>query len=412
MLNPPGSEYMKISEAAHFLGVTQRWVYRRVLSGELPASKVGGLYFINRRDLQSLLEGGRVVAGPADTLAEGSSLPRLKCGFCYRLLDDESEVGGLCEKDGCGDIICQKCWELNIHSCARHSPTRDQRLQKAEEQKQAGRLKVLVKAGAARLGEKNFLNRIHAHLSGFSTLIHPASGEALNIPSWDEILEEGDDRAGLMHLLGKVVLDSATTSQMPLNAWHHYAIKTKIKKASPLELHVQAVSRMEGMVRDGFDTEPLSTGDLNTWIEKLVEVPAKSGNFRLVLLASTTGWDEAARAVVTGGPGQTFTHRLALLYLYDMAAGELIYNNGDDRARRYAELFRPVLADEELAEIIQAVNVLMGVHDSLTLDEAQKSLAFEPEKVKKAFERMSENGEFVLTEIKGLGATLVKHQAL
>lgn len=412
MQNTPGSEYMKISEAARFLGVTQRWVYRRVMSGELPASKVGGLYFISRRDLQALLEGGRVSAEPADTVGESAALPRLKCGFCYRLLDDESEVGGLCAAESCGDIICQKCWELNIHTCARHSPTREQRLQKAEEQIEAGQLRVLVRAGAARLAEKNYLNRVHAHLGGFSTLIHPASGEALNIPSWDEILEEGDGRAELMHLLGKVALDSATTAQLPLNAWHHYNTRVKNKKAGPLEIRVQAVSRMEMMVRDGFDTDPLAPEDLQYWIEKLVETPAKSGVFRLVVLASTTGWDEAARAVVTGGAGHPYMHRLALLFLYDMPAGELIFNSGDDRARRYAELFRPVLADEELAGIIQAVVDLMGVHDSITLEEAQKSLSFAPEKVEQAFKRMEAGGEYVLMELKGLGATLVSRQAL
>ena len=56
MADPVTSEYLKISEAAQLLGVTKRWVYRRVLSGELPASKVGNLYFIHRSDLKSLME--------------------------------------------------------------------------------------------------------------------------------------------------------------------------------------------------------------------------------------------------------------------------------------------------------------------------------------------------------------------
>jgi len=412
MTNSPNSEYMKIAEAARFLGVTQRWVYRRVLSGELPASKVGGLYFINRKDLQSLLDAGRVIPEGGETSDEGSVLPRLKCGFCYRLLKDESEIAGVCENDGCGEIICQKCWELNIHTCARHSPSREQRLQKAEEQKKDGSLSFLIKANSARLAEITFLNRIHSHLSGFSTLIHPVSGEAVNITSWEEILETGDERTELMHLLGKVVLDSSTTTQLPLNAWHHYKTKTKNKKTNPLEIYVQSFSRMERMVRDGFDTQPLSADALMECIERFIEVPAKTGNFHLALFASTTGWEDAARDIVTGGQGYAFSHRLALLYLFDMEKNELIYNLKDDRARRYAELFRPVLAFEELSEVIQAIQKYMGAHESLTLDEAQRSIPFTPEKIQNAFAKMAETGEFVVTDIKGLGSTLVKRQAL
>jgi excisionase family DNA binding protein len=412
MTNPPNSEYMKIAEAARFLGVTQRWVYHRVLSGELPASKVGGLYFINRKDLQTLLDAGRVVPEIGETPEEGTVLPRLKCGFCYRLLEDENEIGGTCETDGCDEVICQSCWNKAVRTCARHSPTREQQLKQALDKKQAGELSVLVKASDARLSEITFLNRIHARLCGFSTLIHPVSGEAINIASWDEILETGDERAQLMHLLGKVVLDSTTTAQMPLNAWHHYLTKSKMKKTNPLELHIQAISNQETMVREGFDTQPLSADSLNYWIEKLIEIPAKTGNFRLVLLASTTGWADSARAVIDGSSGVAFSHRLALMYLYDIEKNELIYNLNDDRARRYAELFRPMLAYEEFTEVINAIIQCMGIHDSLTLDEAQSVLPYTPEKVKAAFKKMAEDGEFIVTEMKGLGTTLVKRQAL
>ena len=183
MANPPNSEYMKISEAASFLGVAERWVYRRVATGELPASKVGGLYFINRKDLQDLLDSSRVTPKTSEEFESGSPLPRLKCGFCYRIIKSDDEIGGVCEREGCPELICNKCWKLNIHTCVQHSPNREQRLLKAQQQKEAGEIPILVKSGEARLAETTFLNRIHAHLSSFTTLIHPSSGEVINIPS-------------------------------------------------------------------------------------------------------------------------------------------------------------------------------------------------------------------------------------
>lgn len=408
MEKTPDSEYMKIAEAARFLGVTQRWVYHRVLSGELPASKVGGLYFISRKDLQALLAAGRVSPEPEGEKKSEPALPRLKCGFCYHLLKSDDEIGGTCEKEGCQEFICKQCWNLNIHTCAQHSPNREQRLRNAQEQKQAGLLPVLVKANEAHLAETTFLNRIHSHLTSFSTLIHPTTGEAVNIPSWEEILETGDERTELMHLLGKVVLDSATISALPLNAWHHYTAKNKGKKTSSLEIHVQVISRMDEMARDGFDAAPLSLDVLNLWIERLIEAPAKTGNFNMVLLAATTGWDESACAAITGAQGYPFSHRLAMLYLFDMPGNALIYNALDDRSRRYAQLFSPVLGSEELHQLIQAINEKLAVYGSITLEEAAVLFPEQKEKLKEAFEAIAGEGKYKITEVKDMGIALIK----
>ena len=54
----------------------------------------------------------------------------------------------------------------------------------------------------------------------------------------------------------------------------------------------------------------------------------------------------------------------------------------------------------------------MGVHDSLTLEEAQRSLPFSAQKIEQAFKQMAEGGEYVLMNLKELGITLVKRQAV
>lgn len=54
-MNQKDPELLKIADAARLLGVNRRTIYRRIWNGELPASKVGGLYFIRRTDLEDLL---------------------------------------------------------------------------------------------------------------------------------------------------------------------------------------------------------------------------------------------------------------------------------------------------------------------------------------------------------------------
>ena len=81
----------------------------------------------------------------------------------------------------------------------------------------------------------------------------------------------------------------------------------------------------------------------------------------------------------------------------------------------------PKFVEEQGADYVSSTNmpgtgpykiVEYKVDDSLTLEEAQRSLPFPPEKVSRAFSDMAADGTYILTEIKGLGTTLVKRQAL
>ena len=46
----------RIKEVAELLGVSTRTVYRRIWSNELPAVKIGGLYYIRQADLNKTIQ--------------------------------------------------------------------------------------------------------------------------------------------------------------------------------------------------------------------------------------------------------------------------------------------------------------------------------------------------------------------
>ncbi|HPL82192.1 MAG TPA: helix-turn-helix domain-containing protein, partial [Anaerolineaceae bacterium] len=69
------SKLLRIKEVADLLGVNVRTVYRRIWDGKLPASKVGGLYYIRESDLQALLQ--------LDS-DENEKKAGLKCDSCLR----------------------------------------------------------------------------------------------------------------------------------------------------------------------------------------------------------------------------------------------------------------------------------------------------------------------------------------
>ncbi|MCU0485845.1 MAG: helix-turn-helix domain-containing protein [Anaerolineales bacterium] len=402
------SQYLKIDEAARLLGVSRRWVYRRIWSGELPANKVGGLYFIPRQALQSLLAGGRTLADDAEPTAPVSA--RLKCGACYRLLLSDAQIGEVCQSEGCDELICCECLAEGIQHCAQHSPSREQKWEAAQQRYQQGELPLLLKSSTARLREVNFLNRIQMRLESIKTLFHPQTGEILTIPDWNALLEISDERAEIMRLQGKVILDTGMLASTPINSALTYRLPLqKNQKGLPLEVHVQVISRLANMLRDGFDTQPLSAELLQERILRLNEAAQHNGAFQLIVLASTTGWDAAARQILVGdGREKAFSHRQLLLYLFDLEHSELLYNPRDERLRLYAELFAPSLPAEELDAVIKMIEKEMLAYDSLTLRYAAETLPYPEAMLKRAFEQLAAGGNYSLTDVPNLGLTLVK----
>jgi excisionase family DNA binding protein len=419
MDNPKDNpEYFKILDAARFLGVNPRTIYRRVWSGELPAAKIGGLYFIRRADLEQMLNPS--AARTLEPVQPAHGVPDfgvMKCGYCYRLITSDSQIGEVCAHEACAEVVCASCLADGIRYCAAHLPTRDQLWEQAAAKHERGELPVLVKASVARLREINFLNRIKSRLFNISTLVHPQSGEAVTIKNWSDCLEDGDERLELMRLMGKVVLDGDSLARLPLNAW--FECRPPLPKnahGGPLGIQVRTLSRLDEMLRSGFDARPLTVDDLAPWLARLSALADQEGITLLATLASVTGWDASARQAVQGvqstkggpTPAGGFAHRLLQVYLFDLESAELVYNPFDDRSRKYAELFVPLLPSEEVEEAVKAVEKELGMFDSLTLQSAAQVLPYSERIIKMAFERLVSTGHFTLLEMPELGTALVR----
>jgi excisionase family DNA binding protein len=403
-----GSDFLKINEAARYLGVTRRWVYRRIWSGDLPASKVGGLYFIRQQDLDALIEQGKGAGVMKEPVA--SQTISLKCGYCLRLLGSDALIGDVCADEGCEELICTQCKAEGIRNCIQHVPDREQLWSAALEAYRRGETPVLVKARQARLREVSFLQRVQMRLGGISTLRHPLSEEVVTVQNWESLLEEGDERAEVMKLMNKVVLETEWLAQVPLNAHLLYSLPTSSKqKGAPISILVQVLSNSRTMIQKGFDNEPLGVDELTTRLLRIGEQAQRNQTLTLTLLASTTGWDSEARQLIAGGgPDLPFSHHWMLAYLNDIEKRELIYNRLDNRLRGYAELFVSLLPQEEVEEVISAIEKEMGVYESMTLQQAMQSLPYTRKSIEKAFEQLAASGDFALTEVPEIGLAIIR----
>ena len=409
------SDLLRIAEIANLLGVARRTVYRRIWSGELPASKIGGLYYIRRSELEALLNSGRSGGSSLSNNENKPVEPLMRCGKCLRLIRSYDQIARRCAQEGCDEIMCTTCAAQGIEFCRLHELSPARKLLESQEMLSSGEISILLKGNAARLREMNFLNRIRTRLAQIDTIIHPESGELLTVHDWESLLELNDQRAEVMRLKGKVVLDATDLAQTPINASLRFCIPAqKRQNGAPLEIEVRVISRLETMVQDGFDTQSMTADELTEQLVALSDQVAGRKEFHLVVIAATTGWDEASRAQIAGTSksGQAFYHPQMLLYLFDLETGELIFNNKDDRLLRYMELFSPLLAAEESVGVDEAVEKLMRSrgHGSLALADALKELPYSERVLRHTFRQMQSSGRYQMVEMPDIGMVIVEVQ--
>ena len=395
----------RIKEVAEMLGVSTRTVYRRIWANELTSIKIGGLIYVRQEDLEKILN-----QSPASLHKTETDIPKIiKCGSCLKILKNTSEIARRCSSPGCVEVICTSCATAGKTKCRSHQGFTEA-INLRKKSKPEGPIKV--RAGQARLLEVNYLNRLRSRMRRIESIAHPVSGSLLSIPDWEAILKTGDDRAEVLRLKGKVLLDSREASEQPLNAWLQYVYKPQANEQdSGLIIEIRVISRLDLMVGAGFDSWPLDEEDLEQSLIQISDAMPSDGSFKLHVLASPTGWTEAAKRIVTGSEDQqAFASEDFLAYLFDMQSNKLIYPLNELRSVQYAELFNPSLLSEEAqdAEIEIEGLMLSKGHSSLTLITAKNELPFSELVLMESFKRMANKGNYRLVELEDLGPAIQK----
>lgn len=395
----------RIKEVAELLGVSTRTVYRRIWANELPAVKIGGLYYIRQADLDKTI----TQETPGIPKLESVSTKIIKCGSCLKILRNPKQIAQRCMSAGCLEVICTDCASRGKEKCRTHQSLTEMISLRQQPDEEGP---VRVRASQARLREINYLNRLRSRIRQVESLAHPRSGKLLSIPNWEEILKVGDERATLLRLKGKVLLDTRETSEQPLNSWLQYLYKLAgSEPTEPLIVEIRVLSRLDVMVTIGVDTYPLDERDLEQALIQASDSMPNDGSFKLLVIASPTGWTQSAREIVTGSADQSsFSHEDLLIYLYDMQSNDLIYPLKDIRSAQYAELFNPALLSEEALDAELEIENLMleKGHSSLTLLNAAKELPFSELVLMETFRRMAAKGNYRLVEMEDIGLAIQK----
>jgi len=167
--------FLSLRDAAQYLGVEYKTVYRLVKAGDLPAGKIGGVYRIRHADLDAYFERQKAQVPATHGIPAGPAPARdavLRCGRCRRLIS--GKPAGACQAPGCAEVLCPQCWQSGSQRvCRTHEPGQAEQLAQAQQDLAAGAIPVLVRREEARERELNLLRRFDLKVRAISVLRDP-----------------------------------------------------------------------------------------------------------------------------------------------------------------------------------------------------------------------------------------------
>lgn len=345
------SQYMSIKDVAEWLNVDYKTIYRLIRQDELPAAKVGGVYRINKADVEQYIGQSSRASTPATSV---QTPPVLKCNICQRLLHNVDEVGGYCAHPHCTAEICTTCWKVDEREyCVQHQPSHADLLRAAQTQIADGVTQLLI-APEARRREQNYITRFDTKVQRITKLWHPLRQQVITPPRpWEELHLETDAVEMLMNLLHTGFLNENLEREMPLNVASRYTVPS-LEEQPGMILEARALSDLPALVKQGFVTEPLGVAALTPALEQCVRLAEAQSVAYLIGLAATSGWTaEAVTTIAANEAGRAFYHPRVLPCLIDLDSFAVTFNTQDERITPLASLFKPRLPEEELKHVIE-----------------------------------------------------------
>jgi excisionase family DNA binding protein len=465
--------FYSIKDAAEYLGVEYKTVWRLVRSGELPSGKIGGVYRIRKEDIDAfferstpraaveglketipvgicaccgrqivgelerggncgvcgaalcsscwLLEGRRVcmehaekAPSPATTGATApapEALP-LRCSRCLRVLPG-GRVAGTCQAAGCSEPICSACWsDPDQRFCTLHLPSQEQKLAAARQALAAGTSARLVMSVDAKKAELAFIGRVDQKVRGITTIRNPLDGTLYRMAAWDKAYEAGDQVPQLLDIRKVGFLDKVVADVLPMNLWVRYTVLSReAPRGQGLSLEARCVARLAAFAADGFDEEPSTLPELLPTLQAAAGQAEESRRPHILALASPTGWDAEAMGYISADvSGKSYSHRFLLPCLVDLLSGTLTYNELDERIQPFVSLFAARLEGEDLQRVATYVREYLAVNSGLPVREIADAIGVSQETVQKAIARLQAEGLYGIEQIRGIGPVLVRRK--
>lgn len=261
----------------------------------------------------------------------------------------------------------------------------------------------VVPARIARLYEVDFISRFDESVREAHSITLP-SGEAFEPPAEfaRRAHEAGDERERMASLLDdQGAGDDVDVDHYPLRRRSRYTVVTSSRfglvRDAELVIEATVHSNLEAYAINGFDARPAGLDDLLDVINRVTERANARGVPHLIAAASTTGWTDRVRRLVTESEfSRTRLGNDVSLCLVDVRTGELLYDRSDDVVHANRELFERAVHVERVDACERHVReeyVEDPMTDTVRLSTVASELDAPEHVVASAFDRIEDAGE-------------------
>lgn len=360
------AQFYSVQEAADYLQVDYKVVYRLVKEGKLPSSRVGWQFRITQEDLNAYLNAERA---KQEALAQN-----------LRAQQPAAAQGAAARAGG------------------------EPPAEPAPPAASAPPANSVTKVRARQI-EQNFINRFQEKVEGVETIRHPATGQLLPVRNWTELVQIEEDRDALMQALNSAFLDRKTLATTPRNVRCRYTLNTD----PPFAIEARSLAHLEAFSRNGYDTQPATVEDLMVAIDAYEEELRRSKLTIVAGLASPTGWDaEAIRFITNSGRGDSYRNRNVMLLLVDLRSEGVYYDEHDATVRGFAGLYEMATDMENVAMLRAHLLAELDGRTGVILDDIAQSIGVAPELLEEAARQMVSEGGYRLVPDKSDGMIMVK----
>lgn len=306
------SEFLTLEQVREMLGVDYKTIWRAVHDGRIPASKVGRVLRVRASDLDEYLERQKVkVSVPAEPA---------RCSVCGKAFLSALSLDRECEV--CGAAICQACWAIKKQRrCAGHGAP------SIAASPDSG---FAVSRVLARRAEEDFIREFAERLEAIDELVDPITNRRI-------LLRDAEVRHEL-------IPGTPHADEGPGNLISRFLLKEggQSDQRAVLSLEARFIARIERLAKNGADAEPIGAKELREVLLDVENVGAEQGCYHVSQLGSPTGWDPAAKCLVTAAESVVrFRAQRVGVCLHDLMSDKAVLAESDDRLRAFRALVAP-----------------------------------------------------------------------
>jgi len=268
-----------------------------------------------------------------------------------------------------------------------------------------------VTAEMAKVLEMDYLGRFDISMHEAGTI--QTDEGTFDVPDgyWENRSRRYSNYSYLVDVLDTDVEDPDTypaneTARYEITSSGYLGLSTRIETV----IEARVVSNLHAHATNGFDTQPANLDALLEIVNQVVS-EAEEGEYTYLLgLASPTGWSERVRQKIEDEDiAKSRYSQYVSLCLVNLQDGKVTYDESDPIVQANLGLFSPTIGEEEVQDCVELVRTEyvddIG-HESVLLRDVVSEHGYDPEIVKRAFNRLEERGRGEQLYLDELGLSL------